>query len=178
MSRVGNKTITIAQGVSVSVDDNNHVVVKGPKGELANDFPNEMKIEITDNNIKVMRPSDSKKDKTLHGTIRSLLNNMIEGVTKGFSKALEIRGTGYRAALKGETLEVSAGYSKPVIKKIPAGIVVEVPNPTEIIVRGIDKQAVGQFAAEVRAIRKPEPYLGKGIRYKDEYVRQKEGKKA
>ncbi|MCK9536088.1 MAG: 50S ribosomal protein L6 [Bacilli bacterium] len=178
MSRVGNKLIPIAQGVNISVDDNNHVIVVGPKGKIAYDFPQAMTIEVADNEIKISRPSDSKMHKALHGTTRSLLHNMIEGVTNGFSKALEIRGTGYRAAIKGKTLEISAGYAKPVVKEIPSGIEVEVPNPTEIIIRGIDKQSVGQYAAEIRAIRKPEPYLGKGIRYKGEVVHQKEGKKA
>jgi large subunit ribosomal protein L6 len=154
------------------------VVVRGPKGEIAYDFPKIMTIEIVDNHVKVSRPSDSKLHKALHGTTRALLHNMIEGVTKGFSKSLEIQGTGYRAALKGRTLEINAGYAKPVVLEIPSGIEVEVPTPTEITVRGIDKQLVGQFAADIRAIRKPEPYLGKGIRYKGEVVRHKEGKKA
>ena len=178
MSRVGNKLIPIAQGVSISVKDNNYVIVKGPKGEIAYNFSQVMTIEVVDNKVQISRPSDSKMHKALHGTTRSLLHNMIEGVTNGFSKALEIRGTGYRAALKGKTLEINAGFAKPVVKEIPSGLEVEVPNPTEIVIRGIDKQSVGQFAAELRAIRKPEPYLGKGIRYKGEIVHQKEGKKA
>lgn len=178
MSRVGKKLIPVADGVSISVNDKNNVVVRGPKGELTYDFPKIMKIEIIDNHVQVISPSEAKLDKSLHGTTRSLLNNMIEGVTKGFSKTLEIHGTGYRAALKGKTLEINAGYAKPAVLEIPSGLEVEVPNPTEIIVRGIDKQLVGQFAADIRKIRKPEPYLGKGIRYKGETIRQKEGKKA
>ncbi len=178
MSRVGKKLIPVADGVSISVNDKNNVVVRGPKGELTYDFPKIMKIEIIDNHVQVTSLSEAKIHKSLHGTTRSLLNNMIEGVTKGFSKTLEIHGTGYRAALKGKTLEINAGYAKPAVLEIPSGLEVEVPNPTEIIVRGIDKQLVGQFAADIRKIRKPEPYLGKGIRYKGETIRQKEGKKA
>lgn len=178
MSRVGNKLITLAEGVTVTVDENNHVIVKGPKGELATDFDPQMKIEVVDNAVKVTRPSDSIEHKTLHGTTRALIHNMVEGVTHEFVKTLEIQGTGYRASMKGNTLVVNAGYSHLVEKPLPEGISVTVPNPTEIIIRGIDKQVVGQFTAEIRALRKPEPYLGKGIRYKDEVVRRKEGKKA
>lgn len=178
MSRVGNKLITLAQGVTVTVDPNNHVVVKGPKGEISCDFHEDMKIEVADNTVKVSRPSDSIKHKTLHGTTRALLHNMVEGVSKEFTKSLEIQGTGYRATLKGNTLVVSAGYSHLVEMPIPAGITVACPTPTEVQLRGVDKQAIGQFASEIRAVRKPEPYLGKGIRYKGEVVRRKEGKKA
>jgi len=178
MSRVGNKPITITQGVNVEIDDNNHVTVKGPKGELSFTFPKAITFQIADGNINVSRLSESKLHKMLHGTTRTLLHNMIEGVTNGYVKTLEIRGTGYRAILKGKELEINAGYAQPVVKEIPAGLQVEVPTPTEVVIRGINKQAVGQFAAEIRSIRKPEPYLGKGIRYKGEVVRQKEGKKA
>lgn len=178
MSRIGKKPIIITEEVSVNVDDNNRVTVKGPKGEISYDFPKSMTLQVIENKITIDRPSESKLHKSLHGTTRSLLQNMIEGVTKGFTKALEIKGTGYRAILKGRVLEINAGYANPVLKEIPSGLEAEVPNPVEIVIRGIDKQAVGQFAAEIRAIRKPEPYLGKGIRYKGEVIRQKEGKKA
>src|SRR5690554_1709795 len=178
MSRIGNKPNQIPEGVTVTVNPDNTVVVKGPKGEVTNQFNLAMRIEVEGNEVKVARPSDSIEHKGLHGTTRSVIANMIEGVTNEFAKTLEIQGTGYRASLKGNTLVVNAGYSHLVEKEIPAGLTVTVPNPTEINIRGVDKQVVGQFAAEVRAIRKPEPYLGKGIRYRGEIVRRKEGKKA
>lgn len=178
MSRIGNKVIKLAEGVTVTVNPDNLVVVKGPKGELSATFHPDMKVEVNENEVLVTRPSDSIDHKRLHGTTRSLLNNMVEGVTNEYAKTLEIQGTGYRASLKGNVLVVNAGYSHLVEKPIPAGLTVTVPNPTEINIRGINKQVVGQFAAEVRAIRKPEPYLGKGIRYRGEVVRRKEGKKA
>jgi large subunit ribosomal protein L6 len=178
MSRIGNKAIKLETGVTVNVGPNNLVEVKGPKGTISYTFHKEMKIEVLGDEVKVIRPSDSIKHKELHGTTRALLHNMVEGVTHGFTKVLEIHGTGYRAALRGNTLVVSAGYSKPVELEIPAGLSVNVPTPTEIQISGIDRQAVGQFAAVVRSIREPEPYLGKGIRYKGENVRRKEGKKA
>lgn len=178
MSRVGNKLVKIAEGVTVTVDENNHVQVKGPKGEIAYTFNKDMKIEINGDIIQIIRPSDSIKHKTLHGTTRALIHNMVEGVSNGFTKSLEIQGTGYKASLKGQTLVVNAGYSHLVEMPIPAGITVVVPTQTEIVIRGVDKQVVGQFASEIRAVRKPEPYLGKGIRYKGEVVRRKEGKKA
>lgn len=178
MSRIGNKIIKLAEGVTITVDSDNTVVVKGPKGELSTTFHPEMKIEIKEHEVKITRPSDSIEHKTVHGTTRALLHNMVEGVTNGYSKTLEIQGTGYRASLKGNVLVVNAGYSHLIEKELPNGIAVTVPNPTEINIKGIDKQVVGQFAAEVRAIRKPEPYLGKGIRYRGEAVRRKEGKKA
>jgi large subunit ribosomal protein L6 len=178
MSRVGNKIITLAEGVSVTVGDNNFVTVKGPKGEISNTFVPSMEIVVEGNTVKVFRPTDSIKDKTLHGTTRALLHNMVEGVTNEFSKTLQIEGVGYRATLKGNVLVISAGYSHLVEMPIPQGITVVVPTQTEVTVRGIDKQVVGQFASEIRAVRKPEPYLGKGIRYKGEIIRRKEGKKA
>ena len=178
MSRIGNKVITLAEGVSVEVSENNFVVVKGPKGELSSQFDHDMQICVEGNTLVVKRPSDSIHHKTIHGTTRANLNNMVEGVTKGFSKGLEIIGTGYRSQLKGNDLVLNMGYSHQVVMPIPAGLKVTLANPTDITVSGIDKQAVGQFAAEIRAVRKPEPYKGKGIRYKGEYVRQKEGKKA
>jgi large subunit ribosomal protein L6 len=178
MSRVGNKAIKLHDGVTVTVEENNKVLVSGPKGKINFDFDEEMTINIEDSIVKISRPSDSIKHKTLHGTTRAVLNNMIEGVANGFSKTLLIEGVGYRASLKGETLVINAGYSHLVEMPVPAGLIVKVPSPTEIIVSGIDKQQVGQFTAEIRLVRKPEPYKGKGIRYKDEVIRRKEGKKA
>jgi large subunit ribosomal protein L6 len=178
MSRIGKKEIKYEQGVTVTVDPNNRVEVKGPKGTLAYNFKKDMKIEVNENTVTVSRPSDSIEHRSLHGTTRSLLNNMVEGVTNGFKKSLEIQGTGYRASLKGNTLVLNIGYSHLVEMPIPEGLTVTVSTPTEITVAGIDSQAVGQFAADIRAVRKPEPYLGKGIRYKGEVVISKEGKKA
>lgn len=178
MSRIGNKVINLVDGVTVTVNPDNLVVVKGPKGELTATFHPEMSVEVDGAEVKVIRPSDSIEHKRIHGTTRSLLNNMVEGVTNEYTKTLEIQGTGYRASLRGNVLVVNAGYSHLIEKPLPEGITVTVPNPTEINIKGIDKQVVGQFAAEVRAIRKPEPYLGKGIRYRGEVVRRKEGKKA
>lgn len=178
MSRVGNKIITLAEGVTVNVLEDNVVVVKGPKGELQEKFHPEIKFNIEAGEIKVIRKDDSLGQKKIHGTTRSLLANMVEGVTNGFTKVLEIQGTGYRAQLRGDVLVVNAGYSHLIEKQIPSELTVVVPTPTEIQVSGANKQVVGQFAAEVREIRKPEPYLGKGIRYKGEEVRRKEGKKA
>ncbi|HEY8396024.1 MAG TPA: 50S ribosomal protein L6 [Bacilli bacterium] len=178
MSRIGNKVIKLEEGVTVTVSPDNLVEVKGPKGTISHTFSKDMKIVVEDGHVKISRPSDSIIHKELHGTTRAIINNMVHGVTHGFSKALEIQGTGYRASLKGRTLVVNAGYSNPVEVAIPEGITVNVPSPTDIQISGIDRQAVGQFAAVVREIRKPEPYLGKGIRYKGENVRRKEGKKA
>jgi large subunit ribosomal protein L6 len=178
MSRIGKKEIKYEQGVTVTVDPNNRVEVKGPKGTLTYNFKKDMKIEVNENKVTVSRPSDSIEHRSLHGTTRSLLNNMVEGVTNGFKKSLEIQGTGYRASLKGNTLVLNIGYSHLVEMPIPEGLTVTVSTPTEITVAGIDSQAVGQFAADIRAVRKPEPYLGKGIRYKGEVVISKEGKKA
>lgn len=178
MSRVGNKVVKLADGVSVEVKPGNFVVVKGPKGEISQQLCPQMTIEIEEHDVKITRPSDTQEHRTLHGTTRALLHNMVEGVTNGFVKGLEIQGTGYRASLKDKVLVVAAGYSHLVEMPIPQGLVVEVPTPTEVVIKGVDKQVVGQFAAEVRAVRKPEPYLGKGIRYKGEIIRRKEGKKA
>lgn len=178
MSRIGNKLIVIPAGVTVTVEDNNHVIVKGPKGTIDYTFVPSMKIEVEEGQIKISRPNDSIEHKTLHGTTRALLHNMVEGVANGFSRTLEIQGVGYRAALQGKTLVVSAGYSHTVEMPIPEGITVVVPSQTEITISGVDKQKVGQFAAEVRAVRPPEPYKGKGIRYKGEAVRRKESKKS
>lgn len=178
MSRIGNKVITLAEGVVVEVKENNFVVVKGPKGELSRQLAPQMEIKVEGQTVTVVRPNDSILNKTLHGTTRANLNNMVEGVTNGFAKKLLIEGVGYRASLNGSTLVIAAGYSHLVNLAIPTGLTVTVPTPTEINIAGIDKQLVGQFASEVRAVRKPEPYKGKGIRYADEIIRRKEGKKA
>jgi large subunit ribosomal protein L6 len=177
MSRIGKKPIEIPPGVSVSVDPG-RVIVNGPLGELNQQVPRRMKLEQSDGEIIVSRPTERGDDRALHGLTRSLIANMVEGVTKGFQKRLEIQGVGYRAALRGESLELSVGFSHTVVIDPPAGITFEVATPTEILVKGIDKQQVGQTAAEVRSVRPPEPYKGKGIRYEGEYVRRKVGKRA
>jgi large subunit ribosomal protein L6 len=153
-------------------------MVNGPLGELAQNVPQRMEIEQTDSTITVTRPTDRGEDRALHGLTRTLVANMVEGVTKGFEKRLEIQGVGYRASLRGTALELNVGFSHPVVKDAPAGISYEVPSQTEIVVKGIDKQQVGQIAAEIRKVRPPEPYKGKGIRYHGEYVRRKVGKRA
>jgi large subunit ribosomal protein L6 len=153
-------------------------MVNGPLGELSQQVPQRMKVEQENGSVVVSRPSERGEDRALHGLTRSLIANMVEGVTNGFQKRLEIQGVGYRAALRGTDLELSVGYSHPVLLKAPAGITFEVPTQTEVIVKGIDKQQVGQIAAEVRKVRPPEPYKGKGIRYEGEYVRRKVGKRA
>jgi large subunit ribosomal protein L6 len=153
-------------------------MVNGPLGELAQQVPQRITIEQADGEIVVSRPSERGEDRALHGLTRSLVANMVEGVTKGFEKALEIQGVGYRAAMRGTDLELNVGYSHPVVMKAPDGISFDVPVPTQVIVKGIDKQRVGQVAAEIRAVRPPEPYKGKGIRYAGEYVRRKVGKRA
>ena len=153
-------------------------MVNGPLGELTQDVPQRMKVEQSDATITVTRPTERGDDRALHGLTRTLIANMVEGVTKGFEKRLELQGVGYRAALQGADLRLDVGYSHPVVMKAPQGITFEVPTPTEIIVKGVDKQRVGQTAAEVRKVRPPEPYKGKGIRYQGEYVRRKVGKRA
>jgi large subunit ribosomal protein L6 len=153
-------------------------MVNGPLGELSQDVPSRMKVEQENGSVVVTRPTERGDDRALHGLTRSLIANMVEGVTNGFQKRLEIQGVGYRAALRGTDLELNVGYSHPVVLKAPAGITFEVPTQTEVIVKGIDKQQVGQIAAEVRKVRPPEPYKGKGIRYEGEYVRRKVGKRA
>lgn len=177
MSRIGLKPIEIPEGVEVKVD-NNTVTVKGPKGELTKSFSEKMKINVDDKVITVERENDDKESRSLHGTTRSLIYNMVVGVSQGFQKELEIIGVGYRAQKQGNKLIVNAGYSHPVEIEPEENIEIEVPKNTEIIVKGIDKERVGAVAANIRAIRKPEPYKGKGIRYKGEYVRRKEGKTA
>lgn len=178
MSRIGNKIINIPSGVEVTFADNNEVTVKGPKGTLVQQFIEEMVFEVEDNTITVVRPNETKAMKQIHGTTRSLLANMIEGVTEGYKKELELVGIGYRAALTGNKLTLNVGFSHPVEFDIEEGLTVEVPKVTQIIVTGLDKQRVGELASNIRATRKPEPYKGKGIRYKGEHVRRKEGKTA
>jgi large subunit ribosomal protein L6 len=177
MSRIGKQPIELPAGVSVSISPG-RVMVNGPLGELSQQVPTRMKVEQQDSSVVVTRPSDRGDDRALHGLTRSLIANMVEGVTNGFQKRLEIQGVGYRAALRGTDLELNVGFSHPVVMKAPQGITFEVPTPTEVIVKGIDKQQVGQAAAEVRKVRPPEPYKGKGIRYEGEYVRRKVGKRA
>jgi large subunit ribosomal protein L6 len=167
--------ITIPSGVEVQVSGAT-VSVKGSKGTLTIDVHPAMTVAVEDGTIVVSRPSDESEHRALHGLTRSLIANMVEGVTNGYSKTLEIQGVGYRAALKGQDLEIAVGYSHPVTVKAPQGIAFEVPQPTRIVVSGTDKQEVGQIAANIRAIRKPDPYKGKGIRYQGEYVRKKAGK--
>jgi large subunit ribosomal protein L6 len=164
-------------GVSVSISPG-RVMVNGPLGELTQQVPQRIKVEESDGQLVVTRPTERGEDRALHGLTRSLVANMVEGVTRGFSKTLEIQGVGYRASMRGTDLELNVGYSHSVVKKAPEGITFEVPQPTQVIVKGIDKQKVGQVAAEVRAVRPPEPYKGKGIRYEGEYVRRKVGKRA
>ena len=176
MSQIGKKIINVPDNVSI-VNKNNNVCVKGNLGELTYQFDKEMKINISDDGILVSRPSDQKKYKELHGLTRSLINNMIVGVSDGYSKTLTLVGTGYTAdASKGNFLVLNVGFSHPVYVQKPKALSIETPEATEIIVKGINKQLVGQFSARVRQIRKPEPYKGKGIRYKDEHIRKKAGK--
>jgi large subunit ribosomal protein L6 len=177
MSRIGKQPIELPAGVSVSVSPG-RVMVNGPLGELTQQVPARMQVEQENSTIVVKRPTERGDDRALHGLTRSLIANMVEGVTSGFQKRLEIQGVGYRAAVRGTDLELNVGYSHSVVLKAPQGITFEVPTPTEVIVKGIDKQQVGQTAAEVRKVRPPEPYKGKGIRYEGEYVRRKVGKRA
>ena len=176
MSRIGKMPVVIPKGVDVKIEDGNTVTVKGPKGSLVQKFSTDMTIKIEDGKVIIERPSDLKRHKAFHGLTRSLINNMVLGVNEGFEKKLEINGVGYRAALQGKTLVLSLGYSHPVEMPFPEGITVELPTQTNITVKVYDKQAVGEFAAKIRAKRKPEPYLGKGVKYADERIRRKEGK--
>jgi large subunit ribosomal protein L6 len=177
MSRIGRKPIEVPAGVTVSLAPG-HVGVRGPLGELSQSVPSRMRIEMSDTEVLVTRPTERGEDRALHGLTRTLIANMVEGVTHGFEKHLEIQGVGYRAQLKGNDLELAMGFSHPVLVKPRPGIAFDVPSPTQIVVKGIDKQMVGQTAAEVRKVRPPEPYKGKGIRYRDEQVRRKVGKRA
>jgi large subunit ribosomal protein L6 len=177
MSRIGKAPIEVPSGVSIQLEPG-RVAVTGPLGSLQQVVPHRMKIEQTDGTLTVSRPTERAPDRELHGLTRTLIANMVEGVTKGFEKRLEIQGVGYRAALKGDALELQVGYSHPVSIKPRTGITFEVPAPTQITVKGTDKQQVGQTAAEIRKVRPPEPYKGKGIRYEGEFVRRKVGKRA
>ena len=177
MSRIGRKPIPVPAGVDVTIAPG-RVAVKGPLGQLEQAVPTRISVEREDGEIVVTRPTDRGPDRALHGLTRTLVANMVEGVTNGFEKRLEIQGVGYRAQLKGEDLELAVGYSHPVPYPAPEGISFDVPQPTVVIVKGIDKQRVGQVAAEIRSVRPPEPYKGKGIRYAGEYVRRKVGKRA
>ena len=177
MSRIGNRILTVPEGVTVTCE-NGLITVKGPKGELSLNKNENIDVFVEENKVKVTRNSDIKTTKQMHGTTNSLIENMIKGVTSGYEKGLEILGVGYRFNIKGNKIEINAGYSHKVELEIPAGLTVEGVSATEITVKGIDKEAVGKFAAEIREVRKPEPYKGKGIRYKGEYVRRKEVKKA
>ena len=175
MSRIGKMPITVPAGVTVTIE-NNHVTVKGPKGELSRQINKNMKLTLDNGVITVERPNDEKENRSLHGLSRTLINNMIIGVTQGFSKTLEINGVGYRAAKQGQNINFTLGFSHPVVKEPPAGITFEVPAPNKIVVSGANKEVVGAVAAEIRTLRPPEPYKGKGIRYEGEHVRRKIGK--
>ena len=176
MSRIGKMPITIPAGVKVELTDDNTITVKGAKETLTRALHPEMKVEIEGDTITIVRPSDNKMHRSLHGLTRTLVNNMVIGVTDGFVKNLEINGVGYRAAMSGKTLNLTLGYSHPVNFEAEAGITIEVPQPNQIIVKGADKERVGATAAKIRSFRAPEPYKGKGIKYADEYIRRKEGK--
>ena len=177
MSRIGKQPIELPSGVNVAISPG-RVQVNGPLGELSQNVPARMQIEQDDGTLVVKRPTERGDDRALHGLTRSLVANMVEGVTKGFEKRLELQGVGYRATLHGTDLELNVGFSHPVVIKPPQGIAFEVPDATSVLVKGIDKQQVGEIAAQVRKVRPPEPYKGKGIRYEGEYVRRKVGKRA
>ncbi|OLO27158.1 50S ribosomal protein L6 [Alkalihalophilus pseudofirmus] len=175
MSRIGKKPIEVPSGVTVTFNDN-VIAVKGPKGELSRNVHPEMVVKVEENQIVIERPSDNKEHRSLHGTTRSIISNMVEGVTKGYEKGLELIGVGYRATKSGTKLVLNVGYSHPVEIEPEQGIEIEVPSNTKVLVKGIDKERVGAIAANIRSVRLPEPYKGKGIRYEGEYVRRKEGK--
>ena len=176
MSRIGKLPITVPAGVTVTVDENNLVTVKGPKGTLTQQVNPDITLKQEGNVLILERPTDNKPHKAMHGLYRALVHNMVVGVTDGFTKTLEMVGTGYRASAEGNKLTINIGFSHPVVLEAPEGITYETPNQTTILVKGSNKQQVGNLAADIRAIRKPEPYLGKGIKYKDEHIRRKEGK--
>ena len=176
MSRIGKLPITVPAGVTVTVDENNLVTVKGPKGTLSQQVNPDITLKQEGNILTLERPTDSKPHKAMHGLYRALVHNMVVGVTDGFTKTLEMVGTGYRASVDGKTLTINIGFSHPVVLEAPEGITYETPNQTTIVVKGANKQQVGNLAADIRAIRKPEPYLGKGIKYQNEHIRRKEGK--
>ena len=175
MSRIGNKVVVLPAGVEIKQDGNN-ITVKGPKGELTREFSSDIKMNIERNEVTFTRPNDSKEMKTIHGTTRANFNNMVVGVSEGFQKALELIGVGYRAQVQGNKLTLNVGYSHPVEMTAPEGVTFEVPANTQVIVKGINKEVVGELAANIRGVRPPEPYKGKGIRYVGEFVRRKEGK--
>ncbi|BCA86769.1 50S ribosomal protein L6 [Enterococcus sp. MJM12] len=175
MSRIGNKIVELPAGVEVKQDGNN-ITVKGPKGELTRTFSADITMNVEGNVVTFTRPNDTKEMKTIHGTTRANFNNMVVGVSEGFQKALELIGVGYRAQLQGKKLVLNVGYSHPVEIEAPAGVEIEVPANTQVIVKGINKEVVGELAANIRGVRPPEPYKGKGIRYVGEFVRRKEGK--
>lgn len=176
MSRIGRQPIAIPQGVTVTINDGNVVTVKGPLGTLSETINKDMQVNIEESTLTIARPTDQKNHRSLHGLSRSLINNMVVGVSKGYEKKLTIVGVGYKATKQGNKLDLALGYSHPVVLEDPTGIATEVPQQTEIIVKGIDKQLVGNYAAKIRSLRAPEPYKGKGIRYANEVVRRKEGK--
>ena len=176
MSRIGKLPITVPAGVTVTVDENNLVTVKGPKGTLSQQVNPDITLKQEGNVLTLERPSESKPHKAMHGLYRALVHNMVVGVTDGFSKTLELVGTGYRASVEGKKLTINIGFSHPVVLEAPEGITFETPNQTTIVVKGSNNQQVGNLAADIRAIRKPEPYLGKGIKYQNEHIRRKEGK--
>ncbi|MBQ9814830.1 MAG: 50S ribosomal protein L6 [Lachnospiraceae bacterium] len=176
MSRVGRMPIAVPAGVTVDIAENNKVTVKGPKGELTRVLPAEMEIKLEGAELVVSRPNDLKKNKSLHGLTRALLHNMVVGVTDGFQKTLIITGVGYKAAMQGKTLNLALGYSHPINVETPEGLEIEVPDATKIIIKGINKEKVGQLAAEIRGFRPPEPYKGKGIKYENEHIIRKVGK--
>ena len=175
MSRIGNKVVVLPAGVEIKQDGNN-ITVKGPKGELTREFSSDIKMNIEGNEVTFTRPNDSKEMKTIHGTTRANFNNMVVGVSEGFQKALELIGVGYRAQVQGNKLTLNVGYSHPVEMTAPEGVTFEVPANTQVIVKGINKEVVGELAANIRGVRPPEPYKGKWIRYVGEFVRRKEGK--
>jgi len=177
MSRIGKRELTIPANVTVEINDK-VVTVKGPKGTLDFTVKGDIKVSVNDGKVTVTRDNELKQTKQLHGTTNAIIANMITGVSDGFKKELEINGVGYRFQVSGNKLTISAGYSHPVIMDVPAGITVESPDQTQLVINGIDKEKVGEFAANVRKVRGPEPYKGKGIKYKDEFIRRKEGKKA
>ncbi|MBY7703522.1 50S ribosomal protein L6 [Vibrio harveyi] len=178
MSRIGNRILAIPSGVEITVSADNTVTVKGSKGTLSKQFSPLISIEVADNQVATKRSNEQKHTKQLHGTTNSLLSGMITGVNEGFKKELVITGVGYKAAINGQKLNLSLGYSHPIEFMIPEGVTIQAPKPTELVITGIDKQLVGEVAANIRAYRKPEPYKGKGIKYKDEIIIRKEGKAA
>lgn len=178
MSRIGNQILTIPAKTEVTIEEGNVVVVKGSKGEMRKAFNQELTITVEDNQVKVKRPNDTKFIKSIHGTTTALIKNMLTGTTDGFQKELILNGVGYRAQVSGSKLTLNVGYSHPVIMEAPEGVTIEATSQTELVIKGMDKQVVGEFAANIRKVRAPEPYKGKGIKYKDEVIRRKEGKRA